>query len=127
VGRQEVERMQQKMKALLIYLGLAAISTGCATPKPTLYQWGGYQDSIYAMYADPGKASPEAMVTLLEAAAAKAASANKSVPPGYHAQLGYLYFQTGKPDLAAQAFARERDLFPESKVYMDRLLTQVKK
>jgi hypothetical protein len=114
------------MKTLITCLGLASICTGCATQKPTLYQWTGYQDSIYAMYADQSKATPEAMVTLLEAAAAKAASTNKSVPPGYHAQLGYLYFQTGKPDLAAQAFARERDLFPESKVYMDRLLGQVK-
>jgi hypothetical protein len=115
------------MKALITSLGLAVVCTGCATQKPTLYQWGGYQDSVYALYADPGKTRPEALVAALEADAAKAASANKSVPPGYYAQLGYLYFQSGKLDRAAQAFARELELFPESKVYMDRLLTQMKK
>jgi hypothetical protein len=38
-----------------------------------------------------------------------------------------LYFQTGKGDQAVQSFQTEKTLFPESAVYMDRILAKVKK
>jgi hypothetical protein len=48
------------------------------------------------------------------------------VPPGYHAHLGFLYFQVGKPDQALQSLQTEKALFPESTVYMDRLIARIK-
>jgi hypothetical protein len=47
--------------------------------------------------------------------------------PGFHAHLGYLYFQTGKLDQARQEFETEKAEFPESAVFMDRLLSNLKK
>lgn len=101
--------------------------TGCVTPKPTLYQWGSYQDQVYSLYSDPGKVPIEAQIEKLEADYQVARSANKALPPGYHAHLGYLYFQLGKKDQALQAFQTEKSLFPESAVFMDRAMAQLKK
>lgn len=99
--------------------------TGCAAP--TLYTWGHYEDLIYVSYAAPGKVSPEMQVAKLEEDYQKARAANKRMPPGWHANLGYLYFQLGKLDQAQQEFLTERAEFPESAVFMDRLLANLKK
>jgi hypothetical protein len=57
----------------------------------------------------------------------KAVSANKPLPPGFHAHLGNLYSQMGKPDLALQEFQKEKTQFPESAVFMDRVITNLTK
>ncbi|MEY3262673.1 MAG: hypothetical protein RL717_150 [Pseudomonadota bacterium] len=102
------------------------VLTGCADQQQSLYQWGSYENQVYALYADNGRVPPEAQITQLEADYQKARAANKSVPPGYHAHLGFLYFQVGKPDQALQSLQTEKALFPESTVYMDRLIARIK-
>lgn len=115
------------MKHLLL-IGLTALTlVGCATASPTLYQWGSYQSQIYNLYNDPGKVPVEVQIEKLEAEYQTARSTNKAVPPGYHAHLGYLYFQVGKKDQSLQQFQTEKSLFPESAVFMDRVIAQLKK
>ena len=41
--------------------------------------------------------------------------------------MGYLYFQIGKLDQARQEFETEKAEFPESAVFMDRLLANLRK
>ncbi len=111
------------------YLFLAllgtTIMTGCAS-KAGLYQWGSYEEQVYAMYSDTGKVPIEEQVINLEKDYQVARSTNQPVPPGYHAHLGYLYFQLGKTDQALQSFVTEKTLFPESTVYMNRLIKRIK-
>lgn len=115
-------RIQNTLYPLLM---LALV--GCAAPKQSLYQWGDYENQVYALYNDPGKSPVEAQIEKLEADYQKARSTNKAVPPGFHAHLGYLYFQAGRGDQAVQSFRTEKALFPESAVYMDRILAKAKK
>ena len=111
-----------KYRWFLLSLPLFA---GCAAP--TLYSWGQYEDIIYESYAKPGQMPPEKQVEKLEQDYQKARSANKSVPPGWHAHLGYLYFQLGKLDQAKQEFQTEEATFPESAAFMDQLLAKFDK
>ena len=114
-------------KTLLLPLLAAMLATGCATQDRSLYQWGSYENQIYAMYAEGGKTSPQEQIGKLERDLEKARAANKALPPGFQAHLGYLYFQTGRLDQAVAAFETEKLLFPESRPYMDRLIAQAKK
>ena len=114
-----------KMKRTMLVLAAAAMLAGCAG-RPPLYQWGSYEEQVYAMYADTGKTSIEEQLQNLEQDYQVARAANKPVPPGYHAHVGYLYFQTGKTDQALQSFETEKALFPESTVYMDRLIARIR-
>jgi hypothetical protein len=98
--------------------------TGCAAP-PTLYSWGHYEAVVYATYAKPGAVPPERQIELLEEDYQKARSEGKPVPPGFHAHLGYLYFQIGRLDEARREFETEKAWFPESSVFMDRLLARL--
>ncbi|HWH71721.1 MAG TPA: DUF4810 domain-containing protein [Candidatus Sulfotelmatobacter sp.] len=114
------------MKSLPGLLALALLLlTGCAAPK--LYTWGHYEDLVYASYAAPGKVSPEMQIEKLEQDYQKARATNKRMHPGFHAHLGYLYYQIGKLDQARQEFQTEKAEFPESAVFMDRMLANLKK
>ena len=45
-----------------------------------------------------------------------------STPPGLHAQLGYVHYQMGNVREAVTEFGLEKLLFPESAVFMDRMI-----
>jgi len=113
------------MSRLVWLLALFGLVSGCATP--TLYSWGHYEELVYVSYAQPGKVSPEMQVEKLEEDYQKARANNKRMHPGFHAHLGYLYFQLGKVDQALQEFATEKAEFPESAVFMDRLIANLKR
>ena len=92
-----------------------------------MYQWGSYEEQVYAMYIDPGKVPVENQLQALENDALELRNSNAAAPPGFYAHLGYLYFQSGKPTEALQSFTTEKSLFPESAVFMDRLIAKIKK
>jgi len=107
----------------LATLALALLLSGCAAP--TVYYWGEYEDILFANYAAPGEMPPERQLELMEEDRQKALAQDKPLPPGFEAQLGYLYYQLGKTDEARQAFELEKARFPESTVLMDRLLASL--
>jgi hypothetical protein len=112
------------MMRLLVLATLSTALLGCAAPK-TMYAWGSYEELLYSSYAAPGSAPPERQIEALERDYQQARAANKRVPPGWHAHLGYLYYQTGKHDQALQELKTEKAEYPESTVFVDRLLTNI--
>ncbi len=114
-----------QMKRLACLVVCLCLLAGCAGP--SLYTWGHYERLIYQSYATPGKVPPEKQIEKLEQDYQLARASNKRMPPGFHAYLGSLYFQIGKLDQARQEFETEKAEFPESAVFMDRLLSNLKK
>ena len=98
---------------------------GCQSGRP-LYYWGHYESMIYQSYAKPDKITAEQQIEQLQEDVQKAAAVNLPVHPGLHAHLGYLYYQLGKQDLAQKEFNLEKNLFPESATFIDRVLNQSK-
>lgn len=109
--------------AALASLVGAVLAQGCG-PGP-LYHWGHYEPLVYEMYAHPGKAEPAEQIDELTEDIAVAQARNRLVPPGVHAHLGYMYLQQGNAMAAREQFEIEKRLFPESSVFMDRLLSQM--
>jgi hypothetical protein len=105
----------------------AVLLCGCVSRPTTLYSWGSYEEGIYASYAARNDFPVEKQISQLEADYQRARADNKPVPPGWHAHLGYLYYQAGKPDQARQEFLSEKSAYPESAVFMDRLLVNLSK
>lgn len=106
---------------LLLLLPLAA-----CTPGHLLYQWGPYQPISYQlMQQDP--ITLQEQIHAMEEHSRQVDSAGGKVPPGYHAQLGLLYAHTGNMERMRAEFMREKELFPESAVYMDFLLAEKNK
>ena len=114
------------MNRLLLLAASGAVLAGCATP-PTRYHWGSYEDLIHANYAAPGRLPAQSQVEIMQKDIEQSRAAHKRVPPGWHAQLAYLYYQMGKSDQARQELLNEKVAFPESAVLMDRLLANLTK
>ncbi|AOS84897.1 hypothetical protein BIU88_12615 [Chlorobaculum limnaeum] len=113
------------MKKIVPFFLILAIQ-GCASSNPPMYEWGRYEDLLYQGYAHPDKLSPEEHIAKLQADYEVAKSKNRPLPPGYHAQLGVLYYKVGKPEEAKKSFISEEELFPESKQYMTRIIDKIK-
>lgn len=103
----------------------AVLLSACAPKAPEpIYYWGDYQDQLYGYYNKQG--DPEKQIEALSLIIEQARAKNKLVAPGLHAQLGLLYAQTGRTDMAFNQFAAEKQLFPESAPYMDFLMSKKK-
>lgn len=114
------------MRAVLLAVG-ACLLGGCATAPPTIYSWGNYEELIYASYVSPQDLPAEKQVELLEKDYQVARSTHHRLPPGWHAHLASLYYQVGKPDQARQELLTEKAEFPESAVFVDRLVANLKR
>lgn len=127
-GNQKADGKITSMKNLftLAVLSAGLFLTACSTGTHGLYQWGSYEDQVYAMYTTESKTSPQEQLAKLEADGEKARASNRTPPPGYYAHIGYLYFETGNPERAVASFQTEKTLFPESRPYMDRLISRFK-
>lgn len=116
--------MQKSLFAGLLVAG--TLMTGCVSQPQSLYYWGGYQEQVYAHFKGDGS-SPQEQVAALEACLQEARAKDRALPPGFHAHLGMLYAELGKPDQVRQQFETEKTLFPESAPYMDLLLNNANK
>jgi hypothetical protein len=98
---------------------LLLTAAGCAT-QHRRYDWGSYDPSLYGYYKNPATVG-ELSASL--AAVIDAASTNQAtVPPGIYAEYGYLQLQQGKNLAAVDLFKQEENHWPESKVFMDRMI-----
>ncbi|NGZ07643.1 MAG: DUF4810 domain-containing protein [Magnetococcales bacterium] len=101
--------------------------TGCATQTPPLYSWGTIPDSYLKMVQEPGDASSAAYESSLMTTIDQAKQQNKTVPPGVYCELGYVRFKQGRMEEARQLYDAEMALYPESRVFMERLKDKLQK
>ena len=106
---------------LCFFIMLAA----CVAPDPPLYRWGDYENVIYTGYKNPGSSDPVTDADIIAADMERTESEGMQVPPGVRVHLGYLYFQQGRNDEARALFEMERELFPESEVFVNGLLARM--
>ncbi len=112
-------------RMLPLFLLLSVLVAGCTSNG--IYSWGRYESLLYASYSKPQEASAEMQVERMEADYKEACAKNQRVPPGFHAHLGHLYSQLGRLDDARKQFEAEKTEFPESAVFVDRLIAQLNK
>ncbi|HOF04561.1 MAG TPA: DUF4810 domain-containing protein [Syntrophales bacterium] len=105
---------------VIVSAGLILFLSGCAGGQK-MYYWGDYSDTLYKYKKNPSEQSLLDHRQSLERILEESAKNNLRVPPGVYAELGYIYFRQNKKDLAIQNFQREKALYPEATLLMDRL------
>lgn len=110
---------------IVLFIAVVACLAGCKSH--SIYAWGSYEEGIYDMYVNPGKAEPGVQIASLKEDIEKAGGEGQRVPPGVHAHLGYLYYTQGNLSDALAEFATERELFPESAPFIDGMVARLKK
>jgi hypothetical protein len=101
-----------------------SIAGACASPSE-IYHWGNYEECVLDQCHDPGGARAAELIRNLSADIEKARVEGLVVGPGLHAELGYLYYVTGNYESAALEFAAEKELYPESAVFMGGILERM--
>jgi len=83
-----------------------------------MYSWGGYNQKMLVYYKqhDSNK-----FIKSLEKIIKSGEKSNR-VPPGIYGELGYLYYEANKPDIAMEYFEKEKEAWPESTFIMDKMI-----
>lgn len=109
------------------FFALAAFTlslSACVTQKG-LYSWPDYEDSVHAVCTDFQDSDLPIHLEKFAKQVHALEQDGKRVPPGVHAHLGYLYSMAGDMASARRELEEERRLFPESAVFITRLLERM--
>jgi hypothetical protein len=98
-------------------IGAILLLGACA--KPSHYEWGTYENSLYKYYEEP--ASADAYTKQLALAAQKGDATGRTAP-GIHAEYGYMLLTADHRADAIAQFEMEKRLWPEAALLMDRMI-----
>jgi hypothetical protein len=104
---------------------LVLLCAACEPVQQPLYDWGSYEDELYAMWIKPGSADPVASSARIEADIQRIEGSGRAVAPGVRAHLGWLYWQQGLVGDARSAFEEEKARYPEATVFVDGILARL--
>lgn len=104
---------------LLTLLPIIILATGCAPKR--MYYWGDYSETLYAYRKYPNEETLLKHKQMLESIIEESNKGNTRVPPGVYAELGYIYLKENNNKEAIKYFHLEEEIYPESKVFMQRL------
>jgi len=95
--------------------------SGCVSNN-NQYYWGEYETLVYKTHIEPGDVPPLVQIEQIQADIQQAEAVNKPVLPGVYAHLGLMYAATGEKSMALASLNKEKELFPESSVFIDGLI-----
>jgi hypothetical protein len=110
--------------SLLLILLVPVLLASCAPQR--MYYWGDYSTTLYRSRKDPCEENLLKHKQALENIIQKSEEQNLRVPPGVYAELGYVYFRQNATDTAVKYFLMEEQTYPESGIFMERLVQAAK-
>ncbi len=114
--------------AILAPVIIAVFVVGCAKQPQylPLYNYEDYGKNYYAYKKNMNPETTAALMQSIEKTTQEAEkSSSKRVPPGMYANLGYMYLKASKPNEAIANFTKEKAVYPESTLFMNRMINKV--
>lgn len=112
-------------KTILIILGTILL-TACSVQKP-LYTWSTYANSSYNYLKNSDEKSTQELIKSYKTIIEKQKGSRGVVPPGIYADYGFLLLQANKTVEGKAMLLQEIALYPESKVFIERILKMIEK
>ncbi len=112
------------MKKLYLLLLLTAPLFISCMPTSTLYYWGNYEDASYKHYKQGTDEAKAELMATYEKMINKQIGTRKTVAPGIYAEYGFMLIQSGKAEEGINYLKKEVELYPESKVFIARIIKQ---
>lgn len=109
------------MKKIILILTVAILAVSCTAPKQ-LYSWEKYESASYNYIKNSDE---ESLTTLLEnykKIISEQTGIRKAVPPGIYADYGFILMKKGNVTEGKDMLAKEIELYPESKIFIERIL-----
>ncbi|MEA3370446.1 MAG: DUF4810 domain-containing protein [Campylobacterota bacterium] len=112
--------------ALLSALTAAVFMSGCSSQPKPLYNYGDYSESYYHAKKELTADSALELQKAIEYSIENSANSRSGrVAPGMYANLGYIYLKGGKTAKAVESFKKEKEIYPESAHFMDRMIKKI--
>jgi len=111
----------------LFFLVVCVIVLGSCSSQKTLYSWYDSEDATY-QYTKRGtdELLTKAM-TQYEKVIKKQKGIRKTVPPGVNAEYGFLLYKAGKKEEGLTLLRAEIKAYPESEMFISRIINQLEK
>lgn len=109
------------MSKLFLFFAILMLA-GCV-PK-ALYNWGNYDSYVYSYVKSPNDESLNALMKECDALISNCGTRNVP-PPGLCADYGFLLLKNGKIEEGKAMLKKEIELYPESKVFIERTLKRI--
>jgi hypothetical protein len=112
-------------KNLFVILVLTLVVASCSSVSTGGYYWGKYSYTYHDLVKNPSTDSRAKHQETLRNIISKSNELNLRVPPGIHAELGNLLAFDQQNEAAIAEFNKEMNVYPESKVFIERLLSGI--
>lgn len=112
--------------ALFSAIATGLLMSACSSQPKPLYNYGEYSESYYQSKKELTADSALELQKAIEYSIQNAADSRSArVAPGMYANLGYIYLKGGKTDKAVESFNKEKEIYPESAHFMDRMIKKI--
>lgn len=108
------------MKKYLLVVVCVLFFASCAPQK--LYTWGNYEKTSYNYLKNTDEKSILALTEDYQKIIENQKGTRGIVPPGIYADYGYLLLLEGETDEGTEMLMKEISLYPESKIFIDRII-----
>ncbi len=112
------------MKKSLILFAALILLASCTVQKP-LYTWGNYETASYNYLKKSDKRSVRKLMENYQQIIEKQKGARGIAPPGICADYGFILLQEGKKEEGKKMLMKEMALYPESKIFIERILKMI--
>lgn len=109
------------MKKIIFISITVLLLASCTTQKP-LYSWGKYEITSYNYLKNSDEKSTQKLIETYQQIIEKQKGTRNAIPPGVCADYGFLLLQEGKTNEGKELLMKEIALYPESKVFINRIL-----
>lgn len=114
------------MNKLFVLLIPVTLLASCTSTK-SLYSWSKYDISSYDYLKNNDEKSSQELIKNYQVIIAKQKGLRQVVPPGIYADYGFILLQSGKNEEGNAMLEKEIALYPESKIFIDRIIKIQKK
>ncbi len=111
---------------ILLSTAITLLLCGCGTTR-TLYSWYNYDDAVHAYTKDRTPKSEKALIAMYEKLINHPGGTRKAIQPGICAEYGYLLLKMDKREEGLALLKKEVELYPESEVFITRIIKQFEK
>ena len=113
------------MKKCLLMAVACLLLSSCASTK--LYSWYDYEDATYEFNKAPDEELQKKVIEQYEKMINKQTETRGVVPPGLYAEYGYMLCKMNRIAEGIEFLKKEIALYPESEVYISRIIKAFEK
>lgn len=114
------------MKKLFFVFCLAGAISSCTVQKP-LYSYGNYETLSYNYLKNSDEKSTQDLIDAFKAIIEKQTGTRNVPPPGLYADYAFILLQIGKTEDGKALLQKEVELYPESAIFIDRILNMLER